>query len=377
MKKWLYMVGVLGICGTVGFSQVPKEDLSKQLLQAASACDYEKIEALCNSGKLTPEDLNAESEDGFTPLMYTVSHRFCVKGTKKLLSQKGININKITATGNNALLVATENENALSVRALILKDDDSARTATNVNISTPEEGETPLMRAAINNSGEIMKELFKRDDLNVNAKDLKGATALIYSVNCKMAGFSALDGLRKLLNHPKIKINERDNAGNTALMYVAMRDWPGALRVLFKDDDDNFRKALNVNAKNNEGVSALMMAAENGTRGLVQEFFTHPHTAENAIDLRGRTALIHAIIAENAAMVRELLDNKKVDLTLKDFDFKRNALDWAKYRVREKDGDAEVKARILAMVEREVSQSEAREKEKVLRTVTTSLKNGR
>lgn len=85
-------------------------------------------------------------------------------------------------------------------------------------------------------------------------------------------------------------INGSDSAGSTALMYAANNGSREALQYLLS-------KGANPNLKNKEGKTALMLAAEKGFKDIIADLL-----AKNAkideVDNKGRNALMHA--AENS-----------------------------------------------------------------------------
>ena len=90
-----------------------------------------------------------------------------------------------------------------------------------------------------------------------------------------------------------------ENSGRTALMWAVIEDTPEVVSLLLK-------AGANVNAKNKDGETALMVAAGNGNKATVN--FLIDAGADDLIDNYGDTALIHASVRGNAETVNALID---------------------------------------------------------------------
>ncbi|WP_053332772.1 ankyrin repeat domain-containing protein [Candidatus Jidaibacter acanthamoebae] len=169
----------------------------------------------------------------------------------------------IDRKGNSLVSVAIEKGDLKLLEFLISKEAD-------LNVVNAD-GKTPLMIAASKRSEEILRmllengaEIDKRNDRN---SDRYKWTALMYAVNI---GYSK------------------------------------GVKILIENGAD-------VNKKDNDGWTALMLAASSNDKEMVKHLLTHPKIEINNQDLKGKTALIHA--AENGALdVVDLLLNNRVDI---------------------------------------------------------------
>lgn len=116
---------------------------------------------------------------------------------------------------------------------------------------------TALMLVASSNAqgticGKIVHELLADPNIDVNAQDADGETALMMACG---RGYSR-SVLDELLRHPDTDANLRSNDGRTAIMIAAVDNCDGALKELL------LHAKLDINAKDNEGSSKLWLSCE-------------------------------------------------------------------------------------------------------------------
>ncbi len=152
---------------------------------------------------------------------------------------------------------------------------------------------TALMEAAYINYVKIAELLIKAG-ANVNAKNSKGLTALMFTP------ITDKPDTLKLLIEAKAEINAQDKDGNTAAMHCAIANYEHSLNELIQAKAD-------LDIQNAAGKTALMFAI----------YFNHPHIlraliqAKANLDLQdadGHTALINAVIEQDTQAVRELIN---------------------------------------------------------------------
>ncbi|KAH6874661.1 hypothetical protein BKA70DRAFT_1480127 [Coprinopsis sp. MPI-PUGE-AT-0042] len=153
----------------------------------------------------------------------------------------------------------------------------------NPNHPTPHMGRTPLMLATRRNSLSAMRELLSLPGILVNAADKEGDIPLVYA-----AEWGAKASLSLLLAHPKINVNVTNSYGRTALM-----------------------------AASSEEPATLLLA--------------HPKIKPNQVDSGRKTALMRASRIGCLEVVRVLLDDPRVQYSLRSRDG-RTALDIAEER---------------------------------------------
>ena len=127
------------------------------------------------------------------------------------------------------------------------------------------------------------------------------------------ARYGQIEVLQRLLSTGQVEINARDDAGDTALIF-AVRERNGA-RVKMLLDEDN----VNPNVQNNEGWTALMLAAyfdfrqEYEWKIVMQYLLARKDVLVNVSNVRGETALMLAARQGWKLGVKLLLDRDDVD----------------------------------------------------------------
>lgn len=116
----------------------------------------------------------------------------------------------------------------------------------NIDINSRINGCLPLTIAASNYSINAMSFLINQPDIQINAKDRYGNTALIVSA---VNGFT--ESINLLLSISGISVNEIDNLGNTALIRAAQSQDEEIVKLLLSHPD------IKVDIKNKFGYNAL------------------------------------------------------------------------------------------------------------------------
>ena len=128
---------------------------------------------------------------------------------------------------------------------------------------------TPLMYAAACSPSEKVVSFLISKGANVNTKDKKGKTALMYSVGGDAPvlladGHADSSKNSKILINARADVNAKDYEGRTALMYAAYNDYKETVDLLIKNK-------ANVNAKDNKGETALMYACMQRSNSFLDE----------------------------------------------------------------------------------------------------------
>jgi len=115
---------------------------------------------------------------------------------------------------------------------------------------------------------------------DVNNKDCDGTTALMWAV---MKSHNLI--VKLLLDQARVKVNEKDNWGRTALHYAAYGNNPEGARLLLLHPGFNSANATQkANSTKNNGDTALMMAVRNCHRKVLVELVQHDSVC---LDLKG------------------------------------------------------------------------------------------
>ncbi|MEP2280862.1 ankyrin repeat domain-containing protein [Maribacter sp.] len=188
---------------------------------------------------------NIVETSGSTPL-----HRLA-SGSKdeailNLFLDAGADVNQADEKGNTPFLNATS-RNELKIVQLLAND------VKDINVSN-KSGETALMLAAHGNKAAVVGFLIEKG-ADINAKDAEGNTAayfLVDSYNKRNA--KAFDAKLALLKAKGLEFNSVQGDGNTLYHVAAKKNNLQLVKKLADFDID-------VNAKNDEGMTALHIAA--------------------------------------------------------------------------------------------------------------------
>ncbi|EFI26658.1 ankrin repeat containing protein [Coprinopsis cinerea okayama7 len=271
--------------------------------------------------------VNDTSKDGVTALIYAAENNR--KGiVAKLLQVPGINVNA-TATSQDrwtALMHASIENYEDVVGALI------QAPGIDVNI-VDREGWIALMMAAHRGFENIAIRLLQMPGIEVNAADVVGWTALMLASRYGHKEFVA-----RLLEVPGIDVNAAHRNGWTALMMASkydhkeivamllqssgirrdLTDADGCTALMYACDNDRAEiakqllrfstdSAIDVNTVNNDGDTALIMAARKGY-GKVVEVILEVEGVDSEIMAKGRTALMEARENGHEGVVAKLVE---------------------------------------------------------------------
>ncbi|KAH6908083.1 ankyrin repeat-containing domain protein [Coprinopsis sp. MPI-PUGE-AT-0042] len=195
---------------------------------------------------------NDGDDSGRTPLMHAAENDW--GGViARLLEDPAVDANAMDASGWTALAFAIRRGNEQAFRNLV------GCPRVDVNAGIEEARWTPLMSVFF--GGRTLRNLFvslllQRPDIDVNATDTQGKTALAWAVE---EGQSLPVVIHQLLCTPSLDQNMRDSMGRTYLMIAAQGHSPAArftlLWLLASSSTD-------VNAMDNDGKTALGLVRE-------------------------------------------------------------------------------------------------------------------
>ncbi|KAI2492082.1 hypothetical protein MHU86_22479 [Fragilaria crotonensis] len=338
------------------------EAVDQELLWNANRGYVDKVIDLLQQGA----DVNAKDRDGNTALMVACLG-FYSDVVRVLLNHDKVDVNAINVDGDTALILASFGPHLGIVQELLKHDkvdvnvqNREGNTALHcaclwaacrprviaeryvgcVN-ATNDDGVTAFHRACENGRLEVVRELWKHENLNVNANDNHGYTALM------SASFgSKVNVVRELLQHDEVDVTLKNKSGCTALMQacktclweenyveVSRRDNLEVVRELLKS------AKVDVNSKDDDGATSLHFAWHYDRMDIVRELLQHhtmdANTVSNALHwasyegrwdvvrfilkldkfdvnfqgLHGNTSLIWATLRNNLSMVRDLLNH--------------------------------------------------------------------
>ena len=165
-----------------------------------------------------------------------------------------------------------------------------------------------LVRTVVLNKTEEIIEFLNNlhllhvSDRNPNVTDSTDSSLLMYA--CKNGN---LDVVKKLLDL-KVNVNHRNNDGLTALMYACINDKLDIVKELLKN------KEIDVNHRNNDGMTPLLYACINNKLHIVEELLKNEDIDVNCHDNDGMTSLMYACQENNLNIVTKLLETSSIQI---------------------------------------------------------------
>ena len=175
---------------------------------------------------------------------------------------------------------------------------------------------TPFHLAALGGKVELVLFLLKIDEVDVNANDISGKTALMYAAE---AGH--IEVIKALTADGGADVNYRDKVGMTALMYAAKAGHIEVIKALTADG------GADINYHDKAGTTALMYAAEAGHIDVIKALTIDDRVDVNYRDKFGKTALIYAAKAGQFKAIKALKTDYRVEVNHRD-KFGRTAFDY-------------------------------------------------
>ena len=201
-------------------------------------------------------DLNPKDKWGRTPLM-AASERGYLEVVKTLTETQGVKL--------EGALISAASRGKLEVVKFLLKAE-----GVNVN-EQDEDGDTALIQASLRGHKKIVEILVKVEGVDLNIQNKKGQTALMQA----SSGFIHADKenlveVSKILLSKGADVSLTSIHGWTALHYASYYGQVGVVDNLLKDPK------LDVNAKNNQGLTAFVMASINEHKEVKKRLSSHP-----------------------------------------------------------------------------------------------------
>ena len=294
-----------------------------KLFTAVAANNVEAMKLAIAGGA----DIEGTDIQGHTPLMAAV--RQDSPDMVKALIEEGANPDTPWKdTGHTALTLAAQHKKTEALKAFIEAGGVTSRNAG-----------AALRIAAFRGPLESLEALLAVDLVldSIESKNTNGETALLIAVdkstNWKQQKKDTIEFTRALIA-AGADVTAKNNRGQTALVLALGRGNNEVAKILEAalaskklftavDDDDvgalneALREGADVNGKDSEGHTALVLAAKEGSTKILQVLLAVPGIEKDARDSAGWTALMWGAYNGNGLIVQDLI-NAGADATVKD-----------------------------------------------------------
>jgi ankyrin repeat protein len=238
--------------GDIAATIAPLHDAAKQGDAAAVSA------ALISGIKVT-----SKSDDGRTAL-----HFAAMQGNddvvRVLLDAKGVEVGARDVRGHTCLHLAAISGHANVVAALVAAPPDNFNvpdSALNVpdlvNRQDMSGDRTALHFAAMNGGAETVAALLEVQDIDVNAKDIRGQTSL------HLAAMEGRTNAVVALLNAGAEINAKDNARRTAMHFAAVKGHAEVLAALLRVADVDLEATVK-SKDDTQDLTALQLAEQYG-----------------------------------------------------------------------------------------------------------------
>lgn len=237
----LLLLAVVAAFFATAIHQVSCAALPVGVILALTKCDNPnpaKLQLLIQMGQYDPNfDINFPDPgaDGMTPLMYTVElpSQEC---TRVLLGSPKININAKDALGYTALHFAcSQNGQTDAVKLLI-------QAGASLNEAEQEQGNTPLIFAAVNSHLESVRLLINAPGIDVHKKNTIGNNALLGCISANRANNLTITEV--LVKEAKIDPFAMNRTKRDAFHLAILRKRMDILRMLLDAVNPNKDKVI-------------------------------------------------------------------------------------------------------------------------------------
>lgn len=256
-------------------------------------------------------DARAVDHEGFSPLYHAINTRETYMMVRLIdivgLQAEPGGISPVRAIVDNS----SESEETQKLLGMFL-----AHPTLDINASIDEFGSTALVYSATRDHVKYLRQILQHSHVQINAWWHDCGLVLIQAV---LAG--ALESVSVLLQHPDIEINAFDVQGRTALIHTVQssnEEWSiNIFHMLLQHPD------IDVNASDRTGRTALMYAAASASEEkacrMTDLLLQHPDIDVNAYDHHGQTALIRAATSKQSiAHIRKLLEHQEIRSHMRD-----------------------------------------------------------
>ncbi len=260
-------------------------------------------------------DINLADNAGVTPLLLATTINEYLIALKLLARPEITNLNARDARGRTAFYVAIES-GFMSLAGELLKRKEVDVSAANVH------GFTPLLVAVKNGLFGFALKILARDDVqSFNAVDDTGKSALLYA-----AAKNNQDIVDAMLAKEGVDINLADKSGCTPLIAaISKGNTAIALKLIERMD------AASLNAKDENGVSALFAAVTTENDGLIDVLLAKDGIDINTCTNEQNTPFLEALRLGNVGIANKFLAREEVNVTVVN-KYSLNALLWAVHK---------------------------------------------
>ncbi len=171
--------------------------------------------------------------------------------------------------------------------------------------ATNNDGSTPLHFAAWQNHSDVARLLFNAGADGDLRNWHEGSTPLHTAVK-----WETLEVLAELLRHENYDLDVRDDQGNSPLLLATKQKFIEPVRLLLT------RRDIDPNEEDFDGWTPLMSAAEHNQLEIAEALLSHRNTDPDEKIHPGYTAMIIAIRAHNEDIIELLLDHPDIDPNL-------------------------------------------------------------
>lgn len=267
-----------------------KRDYRHEFFHLVKSCQDDEVQKI--EEFYQEHEIHLQSKDN--PLL-----SFCLNeviSSKKpniaqFLVSKGARADYVKKNGDSFLIMAVKNGFLEMVK--ILTASINLRTLNHFN----DEGKTALMIAAAMEDSTILQEILKFKDLEVNEKRLyvQGDTALMISARLGLS-----ENVEILLNAGANALVQNNN-GSTALHLAAKRGDEKIVKLILAHHEKSAIIA------DSNGFYPLMYAAKFGQESVVKLLLPHSEAIINETSKNGKSALVYAALTYKMPICSALL----------------------------------------------------------------------
>ena len=326
-----------------GFGEKEGEKQVSPIVAAYEVGNNDVFKMLIKESKIDP---NARDLKG-RPLAYAIYEKGDEDLIQDVANMENFQLNQKDSMGNSIFMHACLNgDKSMAYKILLAKDEGKESLKVDERNKA---GQDALMLASIGGHKEVVELLLAKgmeDLFQVNRSDKDGNTALYYAYMSKGKGaydtfkmllqsgaeadvknvdnktplMAACIGgnlqiVRELIEKHKLDVNAVDKQGDRPIHYATQNDSNEIFQELVAKGVD-----VDVNARNKEGVTPLMVAIMNGDLDRVKLLLKQPDIDVNLYDKNGNTAVIYACSMGNKKIAAELLKRPELDLNTRNRD---------------------------------------------------------